>query len=87
MALIVAALGGIAAAIRWIGGRITAALDRNSAAMIANTASNAVLSTKIDGIATYIQGFPVAEDQAPKRARTPAKGTAIPRSRTHGDEP
>jgi hypothetical protein len=47
-------LGAIAAAIRFGVSRVVTALDVNSQAMIANTASNAVLSTKIDAITEYI---------------------------------
>lgn len=48
-------LTGIGAAIRFSAMRVVKALDDNSAAMIENTKSNAVLSTKIDSIADYIQ--------------------------------
>lgn len=54
-AALVAAGGAIGGAIRWIGGRLMQALDKNSDSMIENTKSNAVLSTKIDAIATYVQ--------------------------------
>lgn len=49
-------LGAIAAAIRWAVGRVTKSMDINSAAMLENTKSNTVLSTKIDIISNYVQG-------------------------------
>lgn len=60
-------LSGIAAAIKWVGGRITSSIDRNSDAMIENTASNAVLSTKIDGIAKFVQLREESSSQTPPR--------------------
>src|SRR5277367_3728524 len=48
-------LAGIGAAIRFSVSRVVKALDGNSAAMLENTKSNAVLSTKIDAIAGYVQ--------------------------------
>jgi hypothetical protein len=44
----------IAAALRWSVGIVTRSLERNTLAMMANTQSNAVLSTKIDGVASYV---------------------------------
>lgn len=49
-------LAGIGAAIRFSVGRVVKALDLNSTAMLDNTKSNAILSTKIDTITTYVQG-------------------------------
>lgn len=51
-----AGLAGIGAAIRFSVGRVVSALDLNSANMLENTKSNAVLTTKIDGIAQFVQG-------------------------------
>jgi hypothetical protein len=50
-----AGLAGIGAAIRFSVGRVVSALDQNSAVMLKNTESNAILSTKIDAIAGYVQ--------------------------------
>lgn len=74
ISVITAGLGGIAAAIRWGVKRITHKMDGtdkvvslNTDAMIKNTESNAVLSTKIDSIAKFV-----------KRARTtPPEGNKI----------
>ena len=44
----------IAAALRWSVGVVTRSLERNTAAMIANTSSNAILSTKIDCVSSYV---------------------------------
>lgn len=64
-----AGLSGIGLAIRFSATRIIKALDDNSTAMLANTASNAVLSTKIDAIAQYVQ-----RDRVP----TPPLGLMVP---------
>jgi hypothetical protein len=48
-------LAGIGAAIRFSVSRVIKALDANSLAMLDNTKSNAVLSTKIDAIAGYVE--------------------------------
>lgn len=47
-------LTAIAAALRWSVGVVTRSLERNTAAMIANTASNAVLSTKVDAVSVFV---------------------------------
>ena len=53
---IITALGGtIASAITWGIKRIVRAIDRNSDAMIENTKSNAILSTKIDEVARFVK--------------------------------
>ena len=54
--VLAAGFGVIGAAIRFSVNRVVKALDTNSAAMLENTKSNAVLSTKIDAIAGYVQG-------------------------------
>lgn len=102
---IVAALGSIAGAIKWGIGRAAAALDRNtdstvkalernSDVMVDNTASNAVLCTKIDTISQYVvsQTEAQAAPNLPKaivvKRRTPGKGTPVTHNRpnTNGDE-
>lgn len=55
IATLAAGLSLIAAAIRFSVGRVVTALDNNSAAMLENTKSNAVLSTKIDSVATFVR--------------------------------
>jgi hypothetical protein len=79
-------LGAVAAAIRFSVSRVVAALDANSKAMLDNTASNAVLSTKIDDIArhvrerelTPVEGVPTKpmgqySVQIPRKATEPGK--------------
>ena len=51
-----AGLAGIGAAIRFAVSRVVKSIDGNAAALIDNTKSNAILSTKIDTISTYVQG-------------------------------
>lgn len=50
-----AGLTGIGAAIRFSVTHVVKALDANSKAMLENTKSNAVLATKIDSVAFYVQ--------------------------------
>lgn len=53
-------------------------LDRNTDAMIENTASNASLSTKIDSIANFVHRATPGEGvAAKKRARTHPQGLMI----------
>lgn len=56
IAALIGGLGTIAAAIRFGVGRLVRALDLNSKAMLDNTASNAVLATKIDSVAAFVRG-------------------------------
>lgn len=65
--------GGLVAAFKWAVGRITTSMDRNTTAMLANTASNAILSTKVDYVARFVEGhtpvfgvpeMPIAPEQA-----------------------
>ncbi len=89
---IIAAIGGLGAAIRWGMGRFIASYDDNAKAMVksndasttalvANTASNAVLivkidtlGDKIDKVSDFVDGF---QPSAPKhkRAKTNPIGT------------
>ena len=55
LGILATGLAGIGAAIRWSVSRVTTAMERNTAAMIENTKSNAVLSTKIDAISGYVE--------------------------------
>lgn len=48
-------LAGIGAVIKWSVGVLTNALKENTKAMIANSASNATLSAKIDGVSSWIR--------------------------------
>lgn len=96
---LIAAAGAIAGAIKWAAGRIAKSTDasaettklvtnRNTDAMIANTASNAILATKIDTIADFVQRRPeTATDGVPRPVeevttvtttrRTPPKGSPV----------
>lgn len=47
--------GGLIGALRWAVNRVTASNDAGTTAIIANTASNAVLVTKIDGLSRAIE--------------------------------
>lgn len=53
--VLTAGFGVVAAAIRFSVSRVVLALDKNSDAMLENTKSNAILSAKIDSIASFIQ--------------------------------
>lgn len=66
-----AGLGSIGLAIRFAARRVVKALDASSQALLENTKSNAVLSTKIDSIANFVR------DQTPrfKRPKTNPQGT------------
>jgi len=65
-----AGLAGIGAAIRFSMSRIVVALDASSKALIDNTASNAVLATKIDSIAEFVHR---ERDKQP----TPVEGVPV----------
>lgn len=75
--VLVTVLGGglaaIGAAIRFSISRVIKAIDSNSKAMIDNTASNSVLSTKIDSIADFVQ------KRERERDSTPVEGVPITR--------
>lgn len=87
----IAALAGtIATAIRWAITRATTtldrnaeagmkALDRNTEAMLKQVESNAILATKIDMVASWVEDHtpPVGVPVPPPSKRTPAKGIAI----------
>jgi hypothetical protein len=78
IAAIVAGLAGVGAVIKWSVGRIVKAIDANSASMIENTKSNAVLATKIDHVTAYIQAESERDQESPHaKKRTPPTGTPI----------
>jgi hypothetical protein len=96
----IATLGGsLVAALRWAVNRVTASNDEGTKALIANTASNAVLNTKIDSLARSIErlddfvkeevsGVYSTAPQPPKqplRSRTPVGGVRLPRPGTFHD--
>jgi hypothetical protein len=85
---VAAAVGGLTAALRWAVNRVTASNDAGTKALIDNTASNAVLGTKVDALmisnqrlADRIDGIgDFVEEHTPigpvPRMRTPARGVA-----------
>lgn len=77
-----AGLSGIGAVIKWSVGRIVGSIDANSTAMIENTKSNAVLSTKIDGIAKFVQ---TREETPVRGVPVTATGYGPGRPPTHGN--
>ncbi len=92
-----AGCGIIGAAIKWAVGRMTISHDKSADALIANTASNAVLVVKLDAtvaaidrIAHYVdEHTPVNQPyppQPPIRRQTPPRGIRSPRPGTHHDE-
>jgi hypothetical protein len=98
--LLLGAISGLGAllvgALRWAVNRVTKSNDDGTAAIIANTASNAVLVTKIDGLARAMErldDFVKEEisgvhDGPPKpgqRFKTPVRGTRAPRPGTFHD--
>lgn len=81
-------LGAIAAAVRFGITRVVRSNDAGTAALIANTASNAVLTVKVedmcrklDGISDWMeQATPIGAiptPRAPRRGNTPARGAPI----------
>lgn len=99
LGLIIAAIGAfgslLAGTLRWAVNRITKSNDEGTAALIANTASNAILITKIDSLARQMERLDdfVKEEISgvhdgppkPLRPRTPARGLRIARPGTHHD--
>ena len=87
---VIGLVGGFTGAIKWGAGLITKAIDRSGAriekntdAMIANTHSNATLSTKIDSIANFVHGQTpgrgVQQSAKPKgRAQTHPQMAVVP---------
>jgi hypothetical protein len=87
----IAALGGsLVAALRWAVNRVTASNDAGTSALVANTASNAVLVVKLDHLARSVERLDdfVKEEisgvyssppqpQQPKRTRTPPQGVGV----------
>ena len=103
LAAILTFAGSIATAIRWGVVRLvnaidhsstvaTAALDRSTNAIIANTASNAVLVTKLDNLAdkvdeigSFVEDYtPVGPAPSPARSRN-SRGFRGPRPGSHHD--
>ncbi len=48
-------LAAIGIAIRWAASRIVKSQDASTTALVANTASNAILSTKIDNVTRWVE--------------------------------
>ena len=95
---VLGAAGTIVGAIRWGVGRITKSSDDSTAALIAATASNAVLQTKLDAVVASNQRLSdkidgisdFVEEHTPigpiPKPRTPARGVRVPRPGTHHDD-
>lgn len=93
--------GSLIAPLRWAVGRVTSSNDAGTAALIANTASNAVLIVKLDHLAAKVSSVsdfvheytpvdPQPKYREPQQAfrpapRTPAGGVRVPRRGTHHD--
>lgn len=86
-------LGGLlVSALRWAVNRVTASNDAGTTAIIANTASNATLVTKIDGLSRSIERLDdFVKDEisgvhdGPPKPRTPPRGIRAPRPGTYHD--
>jgi hypothetical protein len=98
IAAITAGLSLIAAAVKFVGGRIVKSNDASTAALIANTASNAVLMVKIDqlvssntelarkldAIGDFMEEHtPIGPVPRPRKLPTPPKGSPTPGGRYH----
>lgn len=90
----IATLGAsLIAALRWAVNRVTKSNDDGTAALIANTSSNATLIADVRNLARQIErldDFVKEEisgihDSPPKPTRTPARGLRIARPGTHHD--
>lgn len=96
----IATLGGaLVGALRWAVGRVTKSNDDGTAALVANTASNAVLASKMDAlmasnqrladrldtVADYVEEHTPVGVPIPRRPATPPKGIRLPRPGTHHD--
>lgn len=93
----VAALGGsLIAALKWAVNRVTKSNDDGTAALVANTASNATLVAEVRNLARQIERLDdfVKEEvsgvyDAPtqsRRSQTPRGGLRVARPGTHHDE-
>ncbi len=88
----------LAGVLKWAVGRVTKSSDDSTAALIANTASNAVLQTKLDAVVASNQRLSdkidgisdFVEEHTPigpiPKPRTPARGVRVPRPGTHHDD-
>ncbi len=93
----IAALGGsLIGALRWAVNRVTASNDAGTSALIANTASNAVLVVKLDHLSRSVErlddfvkeeisGVHTAAPKPSPRFPTPAGGLRAPRRGSHHD--
>lgn len=90
----IGALGaGLVAALRWAVNRVTKSNDDGTAALIANTASNATLIAEVRNLARQIERLDDfvkdeisgVHDGPPKPTRTPARGLRIARPGSHHD--
>lgn len=95
LAAIAALAGSLIAALKWAVHRVTKSNDDGTAALIANTASNATLIAEVRTLARQIErldDFVKEEisgvhDGPPRRsASTPRGGVRLPRPGTYKDE-
>lgn len=82
-----AGLAGVGAAIRFSASRIVMALDANSKAMLENTKSNAILTTKIEGISDFVQKHVTISPPSKRRAQSQPTGVALVRDLEEDDIP
>jgi hypothetical protein len=84
--------GSLITALRWAVNRVTSSNDAGTTALIANTASNAVLIVKLEHLAQSIlrlddfvkEEISGVHDGPPRR--TPPRGLRVARPGTHHDE-
>jgi hypothetical protein len=95
----ITSVGTFVAAMKWAVNRVTKSNDDGTTALIANTASNAVLTTKMDAlmnsnqrladrldmIGDFVEEHTPVGVSIPRRA-TPAGGIRSPRPGTHHDK-
>jgi hypothetical protein len=84
--------GAIGAALRWSVGRVTKALDDNTASRDRGAEANvtlatamAVLSTKIDAVSMYVHENTPVNQPIPSRTQTPRGTYLVGRGRTNTD--
>ncbi len=91
----IATLGGsLIAALKWAVNRVTKSNDDGTAALLANTASNATLIAEVRNLARQIErldDFVKEEvsgvyDNPPRRTATPRGGVRLARPGTYKDE-
>ena len=88
LAALTGGLGAIAAAVRWGVSRVVKSTDASTSALVANTASNAVLTVKVDDMCQKLDGIsdwmehaaPLdmpSTPRSPRRENTPIGGVGV----------